>query len=132
MNYITYYLATLIPLSMLDAVWILWLAKGFYAREMGFLFTKTPNLTPAAFFYIIYAFVVLVIIVMPAVSAGSWSQALIHGALFGLAAYGAYDLTNHVTIAGWPLAMTIVDMSWGATVTALSSTVAYFAITALK
>ncbi len=132
MNYFLAYLATLIPLTILDALWILVLAKKFYAEQMGFLFSKSINLTPVAFFYPIYAFGVLLLAVLPAVSSASWMEALWRGALLGLVVYGAYDLTNHATIAGWPLTMTIVDMAWGMTVTALTSIVAYFIITALK
>lgn len=102
MNYIIYYLATLIPLGLLDMVWIAGIAKKFYADELGFLFSKTVKVIPVIFFYPIYAFAVLLLAVMPAVSSGSWVSALWRGALLGLAAYGAYDLTNHATIAHWP------------------------------
>lgn len=126
------YLATIIPLSILDGIWILGVAKGFYARELGFLFTKSANLVPVAFFYPIYALAVLVLAVMPAVNSGSWFEALWRGALLGLAAYGAYDLTNQATIAGWPTLVTIVDMGWGMSVSALTSLIAYFIITAVR
>lgn len=132
MNYILYYIATLIPLIALDMLWILVLAKKFYADQMGFLFSKSINLAPVAFFYPLYALGVLVLVVVPAVSSASWVEALWRGALFGLVAYGAYDLTNHATIANWPLSMTLIDMAWGMTVTALTSVIAYFIITALK
>lgn len=132
MNYVLYYLATLVPLLALDAVWILVLAKKFYATHMSFLFTKSVSLAPVAFFYPLYALAVLLLAVMPAVASGSWVEALWRGALLGLAAYGAYDLTNQATIGGWPTIMTIVDMGWGAVVTGLVSVIAYFIITALK
>lgn len=126
------YLLTLIPLAALDALWILVLAKKFYADHMGSIFSKTANLTPVAFFYPLYALGVLYLAVLPAVSSGSWMGALWRGALLGLAAYGAYDLTNHATIGGWPLAVTLVDMAWGVAVSALTSVIAYFLITAFK
>lgn len=132
MNYILYYLAALIPLIALDMLWILVLAKSFYAETMGFLFSKTINLSPAGFFYPLYALGVLMLVVLPAVSSASWLEALWRGALLGLVAYGAYDLTNHATIAHWPVSMTIVDMLWGMTVTVLTSVIAYFIISALK
>jgi uncharacterized membrane protein len=132
MNIVISFIATLVPLTALDALWILVIAKGFYAEKMGFLFTKTPNLLPVVFFYPLYALAVLVLVVLPAVTSASWTDALWRGALFGLAAYGAYDLTNHATIAMWPLSMTLADMFWGMTVTALTSVIAYFIITALK
>lgn len=132
MNTFFAYVATIIPLAVLDTVWLMFVAKGFYSTHMSFLFSKTVNFTPVLFFYPIYAFVVLMLVVMPAVAANSWVEALWRGALLGLAAYGAYDLTNHATIAGWPLKMTLVDMGWGVVVTALTSVIAYFIISHFK
>ena len=132
MNIFLAYLSTIIPLTIFDAIWILVLAKKFYATQLGFLFSKSINLTPVLFFYPIYAFAVLFLAVMPAVASTSWVEALWRGALLGLAAYGAYDFTNHATIAGWPTTVTLVDIGWGICVTALTSVVAYFIITLLK
>lgn len=132
MNHTFAYLATLLPLALLDALWILVVAKAFYAERMGFLFRASANMVPVAFFYPLYALGVLLLATVPAVASGSWVEALWRGAVLGLVAYGAYDLTNHATIAGWPLSMTLVDMAWGATVTALTSVIAYSLITHLR
>lgn len=132
MNYLLFFFATLIPMTALDALWILVIAKGFYAERMGFLFQKSIQLAPAAAFYPLYALATLLLAVTPAVQSGSWTEALWRGAVLGLAAYGAYDLTNHATIANWPLAMTILDMFWGMTVTAATSVIAYFIIQSFK
>lgn len=132
MNTFIAYISTLIPLIILDALWILVISKSFYAEKMGFLFSKNINITPVAFFYPLYAFAILFLAVIPAVSSGSWVEALWRGALLGLAAYGAYDLTNHATIANWPLSMTLVDIAWGISVTALASMIAYFIAIAVK
>ncbi|MCC7160316.1 DUF2177 family protein [Candidatus Nomurabacteria bacterium] len=131
MNMIFSYIAILIPLVALDALWILVLAKNFYATQIGFLFSKSIIFTPIIFFYSIYAFGVLMLVVLPAISVGSWLQALWRGALVGIVAYGAYDLTNQATISGWPTIVTLVDMCWGVIVTALTSIIAYFIITNL-
>jgi uncharacterized membrane protein len=128
MNALIAYIATLIPLALLDAFWILFVAKGFYAEKMSFLFSKSINFAPIAFFYPIYALGILLLVVLPAVGSHSWIEALWKGALLGLLAYSAYDLTNHATIAGWPLSMTIVDIGWGVLVTGLTSVIAYFLI----
>lgn len=132
MNFIFAYIATIIPLTVLDALWILGVAKKFYGDQMGFLFTKSVNFVPVAFFYPLYSLGILLLSVLPAITSASWVEALWRGALLGLVAYGAYDLTNHATISGWPVSMTLVDMAWGMTVTALTSVIAYFIITALK
>ena len=43
------------------------------------------------------------------------------GGLFGLVAYGTYDLTNLATIKGWSLKVTIIDLFWGGILTAVVS-----------
>ncbi|MBM3205169.1 DUF2177 family protein [Candidatus Uhrbacteria bacterium] len=132
MHYFFAYIAALIPLAILDALWILVLAKKFYAEQMGFLFSKSINMIPVVFFYPLYALGVLLLAILPAISSASWIEALWRGALLGLVAYGAYDLTNHATIAGWPLLMTLIDIAWGVVVTALTSVIAYFLIASFR
>lgn len=132
MPLVFYYFAVLVPLVILDAVWILILAKSFYTEKLGFLFSNNFNLVPAGLFYPTYALALLLLTVLPAVSTSSWIEALWRGALFGLAAYATYDLTNQTTIANWPTIVTMVDIGWGVLVTTLTSVIAYFIITALK
>ena len=132
MKYIINYLATLLPLVAFDALWIGLVAKGFYANLMANIFSKTMNITPALFFYPIYALAVLLLAVLPAVTSGNWFEALWRGAILGLAAYSAYDLTNQATLSGWPTKMTLVDIGWGLCVTAITSVIAYFIISYFK
>jgi len=128
MNAIVSYLAVLLPMIVLDALWILVVAKGFYAARMGFLFQSPVQMAPVAVFYPLYAAAILLLAVLPAAARASWTEAVWRGALLGVAAYAAYDLTNHATIARWPLAMTVVDIAWGVCVTAAVSLVAYAVI----
>jgi uncharacterized membrane protein len=51
-------------------------AKGFYAKQMEFLFSKSINFIPAMVFYSIYAFGAMVLAVLPAVSSVSLIEAL--------------------------------------------------------
>ena len=46
-------------------------------------------------------------------------------ALYGLCAYGTYDLTNHATLRDWPAAVTMIDLVWGTTLTATVATLGY-------
>jgi uncharacterized membrane protein len=132
MNLVITYIAVLIPMIALDALWILLVAKQFYAQKIGFLFAESANMVPVLFFYPLYALGTAALVVSPALASGSWFDALWRGALLGLVSYGAYDLTNHATIANWPLSMTLVDMAWGMTVTALAGLAAYTIVTMLK
>jgi len=80
-----------------------------------------PNLAIAAVFYIFFTVAVVVLAVMPALSAESIGKALLFGAILGLAAYGTYDITNLSTLKGWPGVLSAVDMAWGTVITAASA-----------
>jgi uncharacterized membrane protein len=119
-----HYLAIAIPLLIVDAIWLGVIAGDFYARELGDL-RKTPfDKVPALIFYLGYPALLLVLIVGPLTELGaSWQRIGLHAALFGLAAYGTYDLVNLSTIRGWSLKLTLVDMTWGMLVTAFAALV---------
>ncbi len=133
MQNILLYVSTLIPLVILDAIWLLYLGKPFYTKTMGFLFTESFKMGPALVFYPLYAFAIVFLVLSPGIANGSSILNIaLKGAILGLAAYGAYDITNHATIPNWPLSMTIVDIAWGVFVTLATSVIAYYIYSFVK
>ena len=116
-----------IAFLVIDAVWLGFVATSFYAEALGDLMLDEPKLGIAAFFYVGYTFAVVLLASAPAARAGSFAQAVIHGAVFGLAAYGTYDITNMATLKNWPVTMSLIDMVWGTALTATSSAAGYAA-----
>ena len=106
---------------VVDGLWLTLIAKNFYAKHLGYLMSKNPNLLAAGLFYLIYVFAMVVLVVTPGLEKGSFWSTVLSGALFGLCCYATYDLTNLATVQGWPLVVTIVDLIWG---TFLSATIA--------
>jgi uncharacterized membrane protein len=129
MNIIKTFLAVIVPMGILDGIWLAVIAKPFYAKHLGFIMTKNPVWSAAILFYILYAIGVAYFVVAPAV-AGSipWWHVILRGALFGLVAYATYDLTNQATVANWPVIVTVIDLAWGAVITAVTSLVAYLVL----
>jgi uncharacterized membrane protein len=124
--YAVAYLASAAALVGLDALWIFWIARRFYASALGPLLRERPNLGPARFFYVVYLVGVVVFAVMPALGNGLAKAALL-GALYGLCAYATYDLTNLATLRGFPARLAILDLAWGICVTAASATAGFHA-----
>lgn len=112
-----------------DMVWLGLVAKNFYRDHIGFLMKTQVAWTPAIILYILLAVGLVIFVIAPAVTKGSWVHALMYGALFGFVTYAAYDLTNLATLKDWPLAMSLVDMAWGATLAASVATATYFIAT---
>jgi uncharacterized membrane protein len=107
------YLITLAVFLLIDMVWLGVVAKGFYRRHLGSLLGPKVNWTAAILFYLIFIVGLLVFAIKPALVGGEPLKALFLGALFGLASYATYDLTNLATLKDWPLAVAIVDLVWG-------------------
>jgi uncharacterized membrane protein len=95
---------------------------------LGDLLADNPNLVVAAAFYLVYLVGLVVFTVLPAAHSGSWLQAIGLGALLGLVAYGTYDFTNLSTIRNWPAMVSVVDLAWGTTVSAIAALAGYSAV----
>ncbi len=120
------YLIALPVFLGIDMIWLTLVAKNFYAKHIGYLMAKNPNLPAAFIFYLLFIAGLIVFVIAPALDKKIWTHALVMGAFFGLITYATYDLTNLATIKNWPLIITIVDLLWGMTLSASVSVVTYF------
>lgn len=105
-------------MGVFDAVWLSIVANKFYKSQIGKLLLEKPDMTAAVIFYIIYVIGIVAFVINPALEKGSWQHAVGYGALFGFVAYATYDLTNLATLKGWTTKLVIVDLLWGAVLTA--------------
>jgi len=110
----------------IDMIWLGLIAKNFYRDHLGFLMKTEFNWIAAITFYLLFIVGLVVFVIAPAIKSGSWTQALVFGALFGLITYATYDLTNLATLKDWPLVVTLVDLLWGAVLAASVSTATFF------
>lgn len=127
--FIKLYFIALPVFLAIDMVWLGLVAKGFYAKQLGYLMKTNVSWTPAILFYLLFIVGLVVFVLMPALDKNSWKEALILGALFGLITYATYDLTNLATIKNWPLLVTCVDLLWGAVLSATVSIITYLIAT---
>jgi uncharacterized membrane protein len=125
MIYFGAYAAGLITFLALDGIWLGLIARDFYGEALGGLISGEVDFIAAGLFYIGYVGGITFLAVRPAFHKGSWRIAVLNGAVLGVVAYGAYDLTNLATIADWPLAMSVVDIVWGGVLSAVVASVAY-------
>lgn len=119
------YFSTLAAFCVIDFLWLGAIAPGFYKSQIGPLLLEKPNMLPAAIFYLLYAAGLVFFCVYPALDAGAWTRAALLGALLGLLAYATYDLSNLATLRGWTGLLSVVDIVWGATVSAMAATIGY-------
>lgn len=119
------YLAALLALAALDAVWLGVVTKDLYRREMGSLMADSFRIAPAVLFYLLYPLALVYLVLWHPPS--GLLEAMLRSAVLGLAAYGAYSLTNLTVVRGWPVSLTAIDWIWGGVVTALAGAAGWWA-----
>ena len=125
MPYLTIYLASLGAFFALDLLWLGVVAKGFYQAQLGHLMRPDVQWPAALLFYLIYVAAIVILCVLPAAEKQSMGRALALGAVFGLAAYAAFDLTSLALLKGFPVPAVLVDLVWGTVLTASVSAAGY-------
>ena len=106
---------------IIDVIWLSFAVKSFYRPNIGHLLLDKPVMWAAAMFYIIYVFGIGVVIIQPSIHLDNTFNFLFKAFVFGLVAYGTYNLTNMATVKGWSPSVVLVDMLWGGSLTAFSS-----------
>jgi len=124
--FIKLYFIALPVFLAIDMLWLGLVAKGFYAKQIGFLMKADINWLAAIIFYLLFIVGLVIFVIMPAIENHSWVQALLFGALFGLITYATYDLTNLATIKDWPIMLTLIDLLWGSVLASSVSVISYF------
>ncbi len=110
--------------AVVDTTWLGIMGDRLYRPMMGDLLADSFRVGPAVAFYILYAVGLTIFAVLPGLKEGGWKTALIWGALFGLFAYGTYDLTSYAVMRTWSLKLTVIDMAWGVVVSGACSAAA--------
>ncbi|WP_424360741.1 DUF2177 family protein [Methylocystis parvus] len=124
---ISAYAGAALSMVALDAIWVSSMAERLYRPQLGPLLADEFRDGPAIAFYALYLFGVVYFAAAPALKDDDWRKAALNGAVLGLVAYGTYDLTNQATLKLWPVLVTLVDLCWGALLTAVAATAGYLA-----
>ena len=132
MKNIYLYILTFLVFLAIDMVWLLFISKNLYAKELGYLMAEKAKLLPAFIFYLRCVAGILIFAVLPGYEAQSISKVVMLSALFGLMTYATYDLTNLATIKDWPLKITIIDLIWGTSVSTMTGLAGYFIANMIK
>lgn len=128
--------AIILCFGAMDAIWLGIIAKEIYQHEMqGMLRTEYP-VWPWLTFYLVYALSVAVLAVQPSFTklvserkeARDIALVAFRGFVLGLAAYGAYNLTNYAILHNWSLKISLIDWAWGCIITSTSSAFAAYCV----
>lgn len=126
-HYIISTLTVLVIYLILDGVWLGVIAKESYQSALQGMLREHYPITPWVAFYVIYAFAIAHLVIIPNLNAASVLPVLFSGFILGLAAYGAYNLTNYAILKGWPLSISVKDLMWGSIAGSSGSALAWYA-----
>ncbi len=130
-------LTIILCFGVMDAIWLGVIADEIYQQEMQGMLRLEYPVWPWVSFYLIYAVSITVLAVQPsfnnlANAELETSKAIIvvafRGFILGLAAYGAYNLTNYAILANWSLKIALIDWAWGCFITTCSAIAAAMSV----
>ncbi len=116
----------LVVFLIIDMIWLGFIARNFYQEHLGSLMKTNVNWLAAIIFYLIFIAGLVFFVINPALTNNSFSYALLAGAFFGLITYATYDLTNHATLKGWPLIVTLADLAWGTFIASATASISFW------
>lgn len=122
------YLIALVVFVVIEGTWLVVVAKDFYQSELGYIMSASPKILPTVLFALVFIAGLVFFVINPALMKDSWKYALLAGLFFGLVSYSTYDLTNLATLQDWPLKVSVIDLIWGSSMSALVSTISFFII----
>lgn len=120
------YISTLIVFVAIDFVWLSVMANVLYRPALGDMLATEFRLAPAILFYLMYAAGLTFFAVRPGLVTAKFGTSFLYGGLLGFMAYGTYDLTNQATLANWSTTLTVADLIWGSTLSAVSAVVGHW------
>ena len=121
MTYLTLYASTAIVFLVLDVVMLRKVLYPLFSSNIGSIMLEDMRMGAAAAFYLVYIGGVLWFVSIPALTAGTATQAFLTGCVLGFLAYGTYEFTNFATLRGWAMQMVMIDVAWGAVLTGTSA-----------
>lgn len=114
MKYIYAYGVALVIFLILDAIWLGFIARTFYASRIGDLLLDQPRWGVAAVFYAIFVVGIVYFAINDGMASQNVGNAALNGALFGFFAYLTYNATNLSVMKGYDPLVAVVDTAWGA------------------
>jgi uncharacterized membrane protein len=123
--FFTAYISALVVMGILDAIWFSFSIGRIYRPGLGALMADKPRIPAAVAFYLLYIAGLTYLIVLPALATNQLGSVVWRGAVFGLVAYGTFDLTNLAIVRDWPLNITLIDLVWGTLLTGITTSVAF-------
>lgn len=125
------YLIIFVVFFAIDILWLGFVAKKLYRKQIGFIMADKFNWPAAIIFYTVYLVGLMYFAVNPAIAQESVMAAFTVGAIYGFFTYITYDMTNLATLENWPVMISIIDIIWGTLLNSLTAGLSVYIILTL-
>ncbi len=123
---------SLLIFVLLDFLWLAVVASNMYRQSLGYLADLDPdgkiifNIPMGLLAQLAISITLSVFISLVLQIDNRLVTALGSGAFLGLMMYVTYDFTNLSFVKGWPLWISLIDVTWGAAQGALAGLYVYY------
>ncbi len=124
-SYFKVYILAFFIFILIDSIWLGFIAKKLYRKQIGFLLKENFDMKVALIFYLVFIVGLVFFVLNNAIINQSWQYALFAGMFYGFITYATYDITNLATIKDWPVMLTVVDIIWGSVLCGATSIITY-------
>ena len=128
MQYVIAYVIAAVVFGVLDSIWLRWAGPNLYRPVIGEIMADNFRVVPALVFYAVYLLGMVYFAIRPGLEANSVSTAVLNGAILGALCYATFDLTSQAVFKVWSTQISVMDIAWGATATAIASAVSCWAV----
>lgn len=128
MEMVRNYLIAFVVFFAIDIVWLGFVAKNLYNQHLSHLMADSTNWVAAIIFYALFIGGLMFFAINPALEKNSIVYAFLVGGLFGFMTYATYDMTNLATLKDWPLLITVIDITWGTLLNAMTAGISFYVI----
>ena len=116
-EFLVIYLSMLAIYVIIDFIWITLFMQPYFTANLGHLLRESVGIsfliTYGSIFFVFYVLGVYWFGVRAGISSNSAIVATLSGGFLGFLAYGTYGLTNYIFFKGYPLSITLLDITWG-------------------
>ena len=117
MEFLVVYFFMLTLYVIVDFIWITLFMQPYFTSNLGHLLRESVStsflITYGSIFFVFYVLGLYWFGVRAGISSNSAITATLSGGFLGFLAYGTYGLTNYIFFKGYPMTITLLDITWG-------------------
>ena len=117
MEFLAVYFFMLTLYIIVDFIWITLFMQPYFTSNLGHLLRESVStsflITYGSIFFVFYVLGLYWFGVRAGISSNSAITATLSGSFLGFLAYGTYGLTNYIFFKGYPMTITLLDITWG-------------------